>query len=50
MCIDLGIVPAGTPLKKLPFGYGKAPIQVYGEDLVFMTIPKNDELELMIES
>ena len=50
MCADLGLCPHGTQPKKLPYGYGKAPKEVYGDSLPFMTIPKMAELELMIQS
>jgi hypothetical protein len=35
--------------KNLPFGYSKEPNVKFGDRLFFMTVPKPEELDLMID-
>ena len=51
MCTDLGLCPAKTDPKKLPFNYGQEPADAsWGQRLFFMTVPREQELDLMIHA
>ena len=48
-CTELGLCPAKTEPKKLPFNYGREPADAtWGQKVYFMTVPKEQELDLII--
>ena len=47
MCAEIGLCTIGTPVKKLPFGYGKQP-KDDNERFFFLAIPNEKEMKLMI--
>jgi hypothetical protein len=48
-CTELGLCPAKTEPKRLPFNYGREPADAtWGQKLYFMTVPKEQELDLII--